>query len=718
MLIQVQRMQPLQIILVANMNTTYSATGTQAATLIGIAANTGTNIISGNTIYNLTSNSQTSGTGLNCAIMGIQYSSTTAPATISNNTIHTLKLTNAATVAATQVEGIYYAGPTTGTANIIERNFIHSLSIGSTTNSIAVLTGIELLSGIVTTSNNMIRLGIDDNGTDITAPCIIRGISESGATSSIFHNTVYLGGNVIGTVASNTFAYQRTATTNADDVRNNIFVNNRSNSTTGGKHYQVFLTTSNLNLTLDYNNYYGNGAGSVFGNIGASDLIAFYPTWVSTDINSIVGDPNFIDPIGSAVTVDLHITNGIPTPIEQTGAPISSVINDFDGQVRASFSPNDIGADADNFVALNPCAGTPPTSTATLTNPSILCVSGSKTLILTNFISQPGLTYQWQESATGVSGTFVDVTTGTGGTTISYNTPVLTASNYYQCIVKCIASGDSTISSIVFAQVNPVPTIAVTPITGTNVCSGSNVDLTATGASTYVWTCNPGLTGYPQVSLFSTPNNLATVTSRPTSTLATNTAAPPATAATGTWTYTVVGTDAAGCTSSASVALTVTTAAVVPLQLTYSYAPDPTCAPGTPITFTVNNNGTIGAGQWTYDWYDNTGAYLFQSTTNALATDTYTPATPTANGRQTFTVKVSNSVCPSSYAIASPSYFVGYTSLIVPTDANCGDNGSIAIYPEGQTDFSTWYTNSFATGLLGPAFDASFGNTNFTGGFM
>jgi hypothetical protein len=153
-----------------------------------------------------------------------------------------------------------------------------------------------------------------------------------------------------------------------------------------------------------------------------------------------------------------------------------------------------------------------------------------------------------------------------------------------------------------------------------------------------------------------------------------------------------------------------------PIQLTYTNTPDPVCAPGTPVTFTVTNPGTIGAGNWIYNWYDQTGTTLLQSTTNTSSTDTYTPATPGANGNYIYKVKVANTVCPASYAVASPTYFVGYSSLNVIANANCGDNGVVNMYPEGQNNFTTWYSNNFATGLLGPAFDASFGNTNFTGG--
>src|SRR5205085_12275125 len=49
--------------LIANINNNYSAAGIQANTLVGISVTTGTSTISGNTIRNLTSNSQTTSEG-------------------------------------------------------------------------------------------------------------------------------------------------------------------------------------------------------------------------------------------------------------------------------------------------------------------------------------------------------------------------------------------------------------------------------------------------------------------------------------------------------------------------------------------------------------------------------------------------------------------------------------------------------------------------------
>ncbi len=337
--------------IIANLNTNYSATGTQAACLRGIyilPTSTGTFTATNNIVRNLTSASQTTGSGINSAIVGIGINTSTANVVLTGNTISSLVLTGASTTAAVQCEGIFYSGMSTG-VNTINKNFIHSLSINAI-NPLAYLTGMDIGAGLVTISNNMIRLGYDSAGNSISNPCIIRGLTKNSSIISMYFNSIYIGGLGVGSTATNTFAFARTAAA-ADDVRNNIFVNNRSNSTSGGKHYQCFLINTTT-LTLNYNNYFGNGTGSVFGtnNNGTSDVASYSSGWVSGDANSVVGDPQLFNPTGNASSVDLHISGVLPTVIERSGINIASITDDFDGQLRTSFSPEDIGADAGNFV--------------------------------------------------------------------------------------------------------------------------------------------------------------------------------------------------------------------------------------------------------------------------------------------------------------------------------------------------------------------------------
>ncbi|WP_129021049.1 Ig-like domain-containing protein [Edaphocola flava] len=60
------------------------------------------------------------------------------------------------------------------------------------------------------------------------------------------------------------------------------------------------------------------------------------------------------------------------------------------------------------------------------------CQSGSTTLSITPAITQTNFSYQWQNSANNVA--FTDITTG--GTSATYTTPTLNATQYYRAVIK------------------------------------------------------------------------------------------------------------------------------------------------------------------------------------------------------------------------------------------------------------------------------------------
>lgn len=362
--------------IVANLNSNYASSGTQGTTMVGIAVTLGTSTVSGNIIRNLTSATQTTAGVPNPAIIGIAYSSTTAPATITANIISSLVLT-ATAPAALQAVGISFQGPTTGT-NLISRNLVHSLSINANSPS-AFITGFDIGSGTANVQNNMIRLGYDSLGADVVSSATYRGITKNTGNFNFLFNSVFVGGNSVAAGASNTFAFARNGT-GTDVIRNNIFVNNRSNGAGTGKHYQVYLSGV-ATLTLNNNMYFGNGTGAVFGNTNntpAGDVLSYTSGWVASDVNSRASDPQFINATGSAQTGDLHISAVTPTPIESGGVAIAGITDDFDGQARTGLTPTDIGADAGNFVLLDlfpPVIATPIATNTSSTADRILNIN-------------------------------------------------------------------------------------------------------------------------------------------------------------------------------------------------------------------------------------------------------------------------------------------------------------------------------------------------------
>jgi hypothetical protein len=420
---------------IANLNNAYLPAAANTGNMMtGILSTSGLDSIVGNSIYNFTLGANSTGTGTGSGIVGIVLTSTTAttPHTVSQNTIYSLSNTHA--TAASSVQGIYISGATTGN-NIAARNFIYNLAVSSSSTSANVF-GITANAGLFTYQNNMIRLGLTADGSaSITNPINIIGLNEVSGTagSGYYFNSIYIGGTNVTTGATNTFAF-KSATTNTRTIQNNIFVNERSNNTSTGKHYAITVagTTANpTGLSCDYNDLFVNGTGGILGLFNALDQLTLstWQTAVGQGFGSMNQAPGFAG--ANAATADLHITGA--TPIESAGLPVASITNDFDGGVRASLTPTDIGADAGTFTAndvsapviSNPtvlastCLLTNQTVTATITDASGVpaALSGTEPRIYYKRVS-PNTTAYFSAAGTLTSGS---VTNGVWSFTIDYS---------------------------------------------------------------------------------------------------------------------------------------------------------------------------------------------------------------------------------------------------------------------------------------------------------
>ncbi len=292
--------------------------------------------VSGNTIRSLTTaNSSTNAHGL-ASVIGINHEGSADGVLISNNTIDSIRNTHAS--AAVHAVGIYYSGSTSG-ANIIERNKITNILL-STSHTSATIKGIVNGNGNGTFKNNMVSLG-----EGLTTEYGITGIMDTAATSTVstkyYYNTVRIGGTGVGTGVSNTFAFRRVASNSSanDTVMNNIFINARSNSSTGGKHYGYSILATSV-LISNYNNIYVSGTGGVFGASAGTDrtTLALWRTNTSKDANSVNTSVTFVS------NTDLHVSGGSIGDVNLKGTPITWVTNDYDNHTRPTSDPY-MGAD-------------------------------------------------------------------------------------------------------------------------------------------------------------------------------------------------------------------------------------------------------------------------------------------------------------------------------------------------------------------------------------
>ena len=100
---------------------------------------------------------------------------------------------------------------------MVERNFVHSLSITSTATT-SQLVGILPVAGQGTYKNNMVRLGVDAAGAPITAGYAIYGMFEIAGTNNLYYNSVYVGGTGVAS-ASTTFGFVSNVTARHAQLR-------------------------------------------------------------------------------------------------------------------------------------------------------------------------------------------------------------------------------------------------------------------------------------------------------------------------------------------------------------------------------------------------------------------------------------------------------------------------------------------------------------------
>jgi len=255
--------------------------------LRGILTVAGNNTIQNNIVHHLSTAITSPDNYEDASLIGIAQIGITSASMyiISGNTVYNLTNT-----ASTKIEmyGIQSKGAADGSSTIY-KNFVYSFFLPSATTG-SYLHGISLYAGVSIVSNNIVLLG-----DAISIGCFLFGIWKGSNNSmSIYHNTVYFNGTVTSTGNSGSFTFRDLSSApDARNIRNNLFVNARSNSpsTTSGKNYTIYLASTGY-LTLDYNNYWVSGVGGVLGSSGGDKTTL--PIVAGQNAHSLNMDPLFM----------------------------------------------------------------------------------------------------------------------------------------------------------------------------------------------------------------------------------------------------------------------------------------------------------------------------------------------------------------------------------------------------------------------------------------
>lgn len=288
----------------------------------------GTPTITSNTIQNFNHTSANTGTNATASVVGM-YAAGSGAYTISQNRIFNLRNASSGNC---HVYGILLNQSNSG--NTVSRNLIHSLSVNASSPN-GVLSGIRILQGTITISNNMVTLG-----SSLSNNPAISCIEINGGIPNLYFNSLVVTGSATGS-ASNTYALNVQSGSPSYNVQNNILYNERTTADNTRNRAVHVANTTQLGYitTMDYNNLWISSANTVLGSVSTTTYgtLALWQGGTGKDFNSKNTQPTFTN-----IANDLHISP-LNCALIGGGVTISGITVDYDGETR--LSPPDIGAD-------------------------------------------------------------------------------------------------------------------------------------------------------------------------------------------------------------------------------------------------------------------------------------------------------------------------------------------------------------------------------------
>ena len=349
---------------IASLTNACPASDTGNTTFVVGIQNAGGGTMSNNVIHDLknSSNNVTISNTRPGSVVGIYSQNITVNKTISGNKIYNLN--NNCTAFSGTICGISCSGSGTNTlTQNITGNFIYGFNASSDPAATPIFTGIQFASGVTTLANNIITFNPASQTT-------VNGILEIGAVpannnTSTYFNTVYIGGTPT-TAALNSYCYYSTATLNNRTLKNNLFINARSNSGAAGSHYAIGAQYQSTKLITDYNDYLASGIGGKVGVVTTASpvdkpLITDWAVYTTQDVNSLNIDPAFANAGGTTAGSYYTSSNVSLSAVDGTGTTTDFVaINRTSPTRMGAFHNNSLNTitrpivnDADIMVLMN-----------------------------------------------------------------------------------------------------------------------------------------------------------------------------------------------------------------------------------------------------------------------------------------------------------------------------------------------------------------------------
>ncbi|MBS4041924.1 MAG: choice-of-anchor J domain-containing protein [Flavobacteriales bacterium] len=359
----------------------------------------------------------------------------------------------------TGVYSVLYLGETTPRTTGFEipsSRIVNNLTLDNV-NGLTIAGGPIEVTGNLTLTNGLINSSL--------ASHIVHGSATSAGTLTGGSATSYINGPIIRTIND------ANANTNF-----NLFPVGK-----GGSYNPVWLapatTSASRFLVEAFDSNTGTADMSISNLSSSRRWEAIKTSGTFTDINVRLGETSLIS---DNIIAHASTASGVYS------APFGGVSNFVAGTpntIESLVAVNEVDyVGYLSFATSNACTGAPAPGN-TVASSTAICLGESVDLSLQNIVVGAGITYQWFSSSDGV--TYAPIASATASTLNV--TP--TAATYYQCVVTCTNSSQSTTSTpVLVGFANAI--LSTTPAT---ICGAGQATLavTATSNSTVRWYDTP-----------------------------------------------------------------------------------------------------------------------------------------------------------------------------------------------------------------------------------